>query len=196
MKWKEFSLEQVTNYCNEIGQRTFSLREFRDSKIDAFRGFKPDNENIDAKIRQQLQFLRNAGHVTFVDNSGNYTLRSTEFLESEKEDLQNIDLQYEEPEKREHLFETYVRKATWAVKAKETLGEYCLCNDCKNTFIKKDGKRYIEVHHIIPLHDGGENALWNLSVLCAHHHRMAHFADTATKNKLRNYLLRENRAKQ
>jgi len=31
-----------------------------------------------------------------------------------------------------------------------------------------------------------------LSVLCAHHHRMAHYADKNTKEDIKNILLKEN----
>ena len=53
-----------------------------------------------------------------------------------------------------------------------------------NTFLKEDGSRYIEVHHIVPLHCGGEDGIWNLSVLCAHHHRMAHFAGLRERKQI------------
>lgn len=54
-----------------------------------------------------------------------------------------------------------------------------------------DGTPYIEVHHIIPLCEGAEDGVWNLSVLCAHHHRMAHFADDTSKKQIRNFLQKE-----
>ena len=34
----------------------------------------PNNNNIQAKIRQQLQILQEHGYVRFVDNSGNYEM--------------------------------------------------------------------------------------------------------------------------
>ena len=55
---------------------------------------------------------------------------------------------------------------------------------------KDDGKTpYCEVHHITPFCEGGEDALENLSVLCAHHHRMAHFAVEKERAELREFLL-------
>ncbi|MSP28757.1 MAG: HNH endonuclease [Methylococcales bacterium] len=58
-------------------------------------------------------------------------------------------------------------------------------------YLREDGTPYIEVHHIIPLCHGGEDGIWNLSVLCAHHHRMAHFADVKTRITVENFLLNE-----
>jgi 5-methylcytosine-specific restriction protein A len=61
---------------------------------------------------------------------------------------------------------------------------------CANTFKKPDGSPYIEVHHIIPLYEGGEDAIWNLAVVCAHHHKMAHFADDETQKDLKKLFLK------
>ena len=75
--------------------------------------------------------------------------------------------------------------------AKEKLGLFCLYPQCHNTFNKNDGKPYIEVHHIVPLHQGGEDGIWNLSVVCAHHHKMAHFADDKTRINIEKKLAYE-----
>lgn len=96
-------------------------------------------------------------------------------------------------EKREYLIETYARNRGWKKLAQETFGTHCMYRQCSNTFIKRDGTPYIEVHHIIPLHVGGADGVWNLSVLCAHHHRMAHFARENEKEELKEFLLNRNR---
>ncbi|MFM8444644.1 MAG: HNH endonuclease [Methylococcus sp.] len=182
---------QVIEHCNTTGARTFSLQDFIKERLSIFQDFRPDNKHIEAKIRQQLQVLRNAGLITFLDNTGHYTLRGVDLLDSEKEEIASIDLSREEPEKREYLVETYVRKVKWAKQAIDKLGYNCLFHNCVNTFVRDDGIPYIEVHHIIPLCDGGEDRLWNLSVLCAHHHRMAHFADVNTRLSVKELLLKE-----
>jgi predicted HNH restriction endonuclease len=195
MKWKEFVYQQVIDHCNNAGSRTFSLRNFIMERLEKFQKFRPDNKNVEAKIRQQLQFLRNDNLISFIDNSGHYTLRGIDLLSSEAEETKTIDLSKEEPEKREYLVETYVRSVAWARQAKETLGDLCLYNNCNNTFIREDGTRYIEVHHIIPLCRGGEDGLWNLSVLCAHHHRMAHYSNGKTRIAMENLLINEVRCR-
>ena len=188
MTWKEFVYQNVIEYCNNAGTRTFSLQELLISRIDVFRQFSPTNNNVEAKIRQQLQFLRNDNLITFLDNSGHYTLRGIALLEPEAEETKTIDLTKESPEKRDYLVELYVRNVFWARKAREVFGDLCIFNGCKNTFFREDGMRYIEVHHIIPLCEGGEDGLWNLSVLCAHHHRMAHYSDKKTRDMIKNQL--------
>ncbi len=191
MTWKEFTYRLIVDYCNSRGSRTFSLKEFYSENEKTIARFKPDNQHRLAKIRQQLQFLRNENLLTFLDNSGHYTLRGVDLLEGEVEDEKLVEIKAETPEKREYLVETYVRNIGWAKRAKDIFGLYCMCPKCNNTFIKEDKTPYIEVHHIIPLCIGGEDGLWNLSVLCAHHHRMAHFAEVKTKVNLEKMLLRE-----
>jgi hypothetical protein len=148
MKWKDLVFMEVVNYCNDIGSRTFSLKDFLDAKLQLFTKSKPQNQHVEAKIRQQLQFLRDEQKITFLDNSGHYTLRDIYLLDKEKEETQAIDLSKEHPEKREYLVETYVRNVKWAQKAVEVLGDFCLCAGCKNTFTRQDGTRYIEVHRL------------------------------------------------
>ena len=195
MIWKDFVYQQIIEYCNRIGSRTFSLQDFYSDKEFIFEQFKPENQHRKAKVRQQLQFLRDDNLITFLDNSGHYTLRGIDLLEEEKQEIKTIDISRESPEKREYIVETYVRNISWARKAIETFGKYCMFIECNNTFLREDATPYIEVHHIIPLCYGGEDGLWNLSVLCAHHHRMAHYADTATRINVEKYLLKENQCK-
>jgi predicted HNH restriction endonuclease len=191
MTWQKFVYTNIVEYCNIQGSRTFSLKELLNDRIGLFKQFRPDNKHVEAKIRQQLQFLRDKKLVTFLDNSGHYTLRGVDLLKSEAEETKTIDLSKETPEKKEYLVEVYVRGVTWAKKAREVFGDLCLYNRCHNTFLREDGMRYIEVHHIVPLCKGGEDGLWNLSVLCAHHHRMAHYSDAKTRITVENYLLKE-----
>ncbi|MBI5374838.1 MAG: HNH endonuclease [Candidatus Schekmanbacteria bacterium] len=191
MKWKDFVYKQVIEHCNKQGSRTFSLQDILKERLDIFRQFRPENKHVEAKIRQQLQYLRDEKLISFLDNSGHYTLRGIDLLEAERDETKTIDLTKEEPEKREYLVETYVRNVSWAKQAKKNFGDLCLYYNCSNTFLREDGTRYIEVHHIIPLYKGGEDGLWNLSVLCAHHHRMAHYSDTKTRIDIEKFLLRE-----
>lgn len=55
-----------------------------------------------------------------------------------------------------------------------------ICEICGNNapFIKKkDGTPYLEVHHVIPLGDGGEDTVENAKALCPNCHREAHFGE-------------------
>lgn len=51
------------------------------------------------------------------------------------------------------------------------------CNDCgaKAPFVRKsNGQPYLEVHHIVPLADGGKDTLDNVTALCPNCHRKRH----------------------
>ena len=198
MKWRDFVYELVTNYCNERGSRTFTLQEFQNENRQAIQNFanigKSTKTPFDT-VRRVLQELKTADLLHFVDNSGTYTLKNVPLLKDEVEDSKIAEIQLSTPNKKEYLIETYARNRGWVKQAKEVLGCFCLYKKCENTFIKENGESYIEVHHIIPLCDGGEDGIWNLSVLCAHHHRMAHFAAGKTLIEIENFLLKEVKAK-
>lgn len=52
----------------------------------------------------------------------------------------------------------------------------CETPDCNRPlFPRDDGSPYMEVHHIIPLGEGGDDALVNVAALCPHCHRELHF---------------------
>jgi hypothetical protein len=49
--------------------------------------------------------------------------------------------------------------------------EYCQ----KPGFMKLNGERYLEAHHVISLANNGDDSVDNLIALCPEHHREAHF---------------------
>lgn len=195
MTWKDFVYQCVVDLCNQSGKRTFTLQELWQSFQSVFEGFSESNNNAQAKVRQQLQFLRDDNLLSFLDQRGTYTLKGVELLKDEVEDEKVVEISRAEPQRREYLIETFARNRGWVAEAKNRFGVYCMSQDCKNTFNKPDGTPYIEVHHIIPMADGGEDGLWNLAVLCAHHHRMAHFSAPETCLALQNKLLAETQAR-
>ena len=54
------------------GQPQFTLRDFQARYTDALAAQYPQNHHVPDKIRQQLQVLRDAGILAFVDNRGTY----------------------------------------------------------------------------------------------------------------------------
>lgn len=82
------------------------------------------------------------------------------------------------------------RNTKAAKKLKELYGKCQLTGD-KFVFVKLDGKPYLEVHHLIPLGEGGADEPHNVVVVSAHMHRMLHYANVSeidlskiTDNKL------------
>ncbi len=189
MQWKELVHQQIVAFCNENGSRTFSIGDLFEANASIFQRFYPNNKHPRQKLAEMLQKLRDDGLISFLGNTGNYTLRGVDLLAPEKEELKAIDISSEAPRRKEYLIETYVRNVTWARKARDTFGCFCMFDSCKNSFLREDGSPYIEVHHIVPLYEGGEDSLPNLSVLCAHHHKMAHFAANRTVAEIQTMLL-------
>ena len=59
------------------------------------------------------------------------------------------------------------------------------CHACraKAPFLRRDdGSPYLEVHHIKPLAEGGEDTVSNAVALCPNCHRKAHYGTSAQKN--------------
>jgi 5-methylcytosine-specific restriction endonuclease McrA len=191
--WKRLVYEQVLAYCHHEGFRTFTLTALLRYALPALAEAYPNNQHPEAKLRQTLQYLRDEGLLAFTDQRGTYTLAGVPLLANEVDDSFVTHLQAQPPERREYLIETFARKRGWVRQALAHYGPYCLLKPdghvCGNTFLRDDGEPYIEVHHIIPLAHGGEEGLWNLAPLCAHHHRMAHYANLATRLTLQRDLL-------
>lgn len=191
MTWKTFVLQLVTQLCDKNESRSFTLNQLLDFSWKALEQFAPKNNNRVAKVRQQLQFLRNDQVVAFVDGRGTYTLLGQTLLAQEVEEdaLPILQAFQGAPEKREYLIEIYARDKGLVKQARHLFEFKCACFGCSNSFLKDDKTPYCEVHHITPFYQGGEDVLSNLSVLCAHHHRMAHFASLKEQEVLREFLL-------
>ena len=52
------------------------------------------------------------------------------------------------------------------------------CELCTNLgpFLTKDGSRFLEVHHVTPLFQGGPDTVDNVAAVCPNCHRACHFA--------------------
>lgn len=91
------------------------------------------------------------------------------------------------PERRETTGSAFVRSPDVRAAALARAGG--LCQLCASPgFVTTAGKVYLETHHVIPLGEGGADALTNVVALCATDHRRAHF--DAESDRLRSLLLR------
>ncbi len=64
-------LNDVLMCMRELGKEVFTLRELYEYE-DKLKELYPNNRHVKAKIRQQMQALRDAGVVEFVDGKGTY----------------------------------------------------------------------------------------------------------------------------
>ncbi len=67
VSWKE----AVLGYVKELPEMVFTLPDIYKYEPELKKQF-PSNINIQPKIRQQIQFLRDDGYIEFVDNRGTY----------------------------------------------------------------------------------------------------------------------------
>ncbi len=72
----------------------------------------------------------------------------------------------------------YERKHKLVDLAKQRADYRCELAGCTvELFTKPDGQRYVEVHHLIGMAEGGPDTLENLVCVCANHHRELHYGE-------------------
>ena len=78
--------------------------------------------------------------------------------------------------KTQKFIETFERNRK-AVRDLKRLYKTCQVTENEYIFSKVNGEPYLEVHHLVPLGEGGADNPANLVVISAHIHRMLHYAD-------------------
>jgi hypothetical protein len=94
------------------------------------------------------------------------------------------------------LFE---RSALVVAIARMRADQRCEVPDCQHpAFACADGTTYSEVHHIVPLGEGGEDVLANVACVCPAHHREAHVGKKARylTEALKSIRLKDSREQQ
>jgi hypothetical protein len=74
----------------------------------------------------------------------------------------------------------FERSALVVAIARLRANHQCEVPSCSHpTFMREDGTLYTEVHHIVPLGEGGADVLSNVACVCPAHHREAHVGKRA-----------------
>lgn len=80
------------------------------------------------------------------------------------------------PAKRTNTRDDYERNPYVVMAALVRSNGKCEMPGCGNAlFLRDDDTPYLEVHHIVPLSEGGEDTYANVAALCPHCHREQHF---------------------
>ncbi|MFG0887285.1 HNH endonuclease [Vibrio sp. CJQ_6] len=80
------------------------------------------------------------------------------------------------PRKRQVVTDVYERNPYVVVQALQRANGNCeVCFQPAPFLRKSDGSPYLEVHHEVPLSQGGEDTLSNVVALCPNCHRKSHF---------------------
>jgi len=95
------------------------------------------------------------------------------------------------PNQLEQTIRVYPRNSTLRNYIKRRAEYSCEMPDCNyHGFLKKNGEPYIEIHHIIPLSEGGKDSIDNTVALCPNCHRAIHYSENreGMKQILLDYL--------
>ncbi len=80
------------------------------------------------------------------------------------------------PPRRNRQINDFVRDPYIVAGALARAKDQCEMPDCKSQLFQRDDDRsYLEVHHILPLGEGGDDTLINAAALCPSCHRELHF---------------------
>lgn len=96
----------------------------------------------------------------------------------------------EKPRRKDAQQLVYERSPLVIAITRKRAGYACEVEGCTSpTFVTDEGERFVEVHHLIPLAQGGEDTIENTACLCPTHHREIHHG------KLRHLLTASLRAR-
>lgn len=94
------------------------------------------------------------------------------------------------PSRRAGTVNQYARSPAVVAYVRSRAAEACEMPDCRNMlFCRADGFVYLEVHHVTPLAEGGDDSIDNAAALCPTCHRAQHHA--VDRERLREILRRE-----
>ena len=71
MRYRHIWKTEVRRCVDKLGKREFTLSDMY-LFIEELGGIFPQSKNVDARIRENLQLLRDDGYLEFIDNNGNY----------------------------------------------------------------------------------------------------------------------------
>lgn len=91
---------------------------------------------------------------------------------------------YDEPNKITQQVQVYERDPkvkAWVLKQSNGICEVC---DSPAPFTKSDGEPYLEVHHVLPLAEGGSDTVSNTVAICPNCHMMLHYSFETIKLRM------------
>jgi len=89
------------------------------------------------------------------------------------------------PPKQEKTISDFRRNAAIVVGALARAGEACEMPGCSRDLFKRaDGSTYLEVHHMVPLAEQGEDTMTNAAALCPACHRELHYGANRLEKRL------------
>lgn len=94
-------------------------------------------------------------------------------------------LAFGKPKVQEVTQSVFVRNRYVVAAALARAGNKCEMPGCKVAlFLKENGVRYVEVHHVVPLAEGGDDSMRNVAALCPLCHRELHHGQHRIKKRM------------
>lgn len=133
MTWTDDIHIELLRFVESNERLRLTLEEFTEFAEHRLAQKYPNNNHVEAKIRQQLQVLRDQGHLEFVDNDGTYRFTSVqpEFAEDYGLDTTEV------------TTETTRVPPSLRVEALQRYGKTCAITDV-------DSPRLLDAAHILP----------------------------------------------
>lgn len=89
------------------------------------------------------------------------------------------------PSQIDKIVKIYPRNTTLKNYIKRRSHYICEMPNCNyQGFRKESGEAYIEIHHVVPLSEGGEDSINNTVALCPNCHRALHYAENKEELKM------------
>lgn len=187
-RYIKIGLETVRETRLAIGREQLNLKEDQ-SKIggNATKRILIHNENISFDLWRDIyqgKIDSKGFHDLVSEPTSNYFV-----LEKKVNSLIKTEISkprgYYEPNKKMQQVLAYERDPqvkAWVLKQSNGVCEAC---DLPAPFIKSNGEPYLEVHHVLPLAEGGSDTVNNTVSVCPNCHRMLHYShDKITLRKV------------
>lgn len=169
--WLDAMRLELERYQEQKGENVVTLGKLYDFSENRLTIQFPDNNHVRAKIRQQLQRLRDQDELEFLDEQGTYRINAGDEVKQEKTELEQAldsepqltedSVEFTESRKRarDHAFAELVKRAY----------DYS-CTICGSSRETPAGNPEVEAAHIYPKREGGSDDVRNGLTLCKLHH--------------------------
>ena len=171
LSWLDAMRLELERYQEQKDESIVTLGELYDFSEHRLSIQFPANNHVRAKIRQQLQRLRDRDAVEFLDEQGTYRINVGDDVKREKTELEGaLDAEPQLTEDSTEFTESRrrARDHAFAELVKDAYDYSCaVCGSSRET---PAGNPEVEAAHIYPKREGGSDDVRNGLALCKLHH--------------------------
>ena len=193
-KGEKFNFSDSKYYDVKVGDKLIPPKQLTSLASQIHYGGALRSHNFDGGIKTPA-FLRieAAGFkivtkdLSEITNPESDSFRSA--VEKAKAKPKERPLGNKKPKKHTTTSEQYERDPKVVAHAERRANGICELSNQPAPFTRENGSPFLEVHHIIPLSEGGEDVVHNVAALSPNCHREAHYG--VRKKEIRNFLLKK-----